>query len=981
MRLTFLLALLTYGLFAQEQVSDIDNYDVINPTEIDQKMKFTVINGVQYLVEEHEDIIISRWQNGNFEKLYELENLYPEKTKLSANDDYDEFLLIADGKYVRITDQTLEVIDIVTGVRERNIDYTQFRLFFRKINDVVGSRILMTANRYDEDRLLVFDLSISKFVYLPNYLFRVGFKILEDRVIYMNEDSTAVGEWLFSDFSNRRIYTSNDKIHTWSSSEKDQSVTVLESLGSIHRVFKDSITVTFDCEVTDILPDDEFHFFTDRYIRINNGMTNINTPDIEVVNLNNCQIENSFRTNVNSSNYNNSIILTKNRFADESFTIFAQYGVGFGAEQFIINHNDHSISPLAFSFRVIDYSPIIQDGSIYLSAENNLDFETYDRHFLRHDLSTKETKFLAPNSSPGFGLTAIVGYPEDEGMVVAYNTYQENPAIYSLDEDDIFTEIQALNYDSKLGFNNIYNVNVHEDKLYVHSRRNIHEVGNSTNFLSKSEEAFQNRFSTYSIIGFTEYEDKVAFAATDASDSLMLYMYETTSEKLDSLRPPSGFGNSLNSIKNIGPLLTSGSHYYNLRDNTFGVFDDDVSFYDYGIGMDKVTFSNRNTSNSYDVGVLDINSLEIDLYNFGLTNPEIYSGFDNTAYIVDAENFSRLVLYFLNSSGELEFLYSIDNANFIGRSFLSSSNGTQNFIKNEVSNKKLNNFEFIDRDADKVIIVSHDTNTSYINEYENVDNRTIISDEWDDGYFVKESNALSYFSIASGVENIYTLDTSESLDGELLQGDSIVVFTITDDTASTHEILKYNIGLGVIENRVDINSNIECEDLNPMAFLSDDSVLCYCVNGFSDIKLVVVDVSDGSIDFIDNPNSNIQQILTHIGLYDVGSYVYFPAIILDGSTQWFRVDKNNYNLNPVPEEVEEVKSIMTIPTVSSDVIQLEESFDQFTILNKNGDVMDVYSSYIQDRQIDISAYSDGMYYIISLDVTSGKVRQGTFIKM
>ncbi|MDA8693153.1 hypothetical protein N9L92_03755 [Saprospiraceae bacterium] len=43
MRLTFLLALMTYGLFAQEQVSDVDNFNTIETTNLDTRLGFAIV--------------------------------------------------------------------------------------------------------------------------------------------------------------------------------------------------------------------------------------------------------------------------------------------------------------------------------------------------------------------------------------------------------------------------------------------------------------------------------------------------------------------------------------------------------------------------------------------------------------------------------------------------------------------------------------------------------------------------------------------------------------------------------------------------------------------------------------------------------------------------------------------------------------------------------------------------------------------------
>lgn len=972
--------MLCYGLSSQEQISDIDNYDIVIPTELDQKLKFTLIDGHQYLIEDHKGIKISKWRNGSFEMIHELEDLYPDKKKLKSNNDFEENFIVVGHKYIRITDKTLEIIDIVSGVRERNIDYTPFKIYFWKINDVIGSRILLTANRLDENRLLVFDLEVGRFIYLPNYFFKVSYKLLEDRVVYINEDSSAIGEWRFIDRSNKRIFNSVDGINTMTISDKNQSITILEESGSIHRLFGDGTNVTFNCEIKNILPDEDFHFLTDRYIRINNGVSIWSKPDVEFVNLNTCRTENSIWPDTNSPNFSNNIKVTQNRDGEESFTIVGQLGSIFGVENiFIVNHNDYSVTPFEFGDLVKNGSPVIHNGNLYFTSIDYLDFSYYDRLIVKHDLNTKETKVLEPDPNLGLGLSAIVGYEEGE-LIVAINTYHENPAIYTIDDNDLFNDVQALSYDCRLGFYRIDNVSVHNKELYINSRRQISKVGNSSRLLSTTREIY-SRFPSYDIIGFTKYDNRVAYGAHDASDSLMIYTYDNSSQSLDSLRPPSSFYNSVSHIKNVGPLLISGSDFYDLRDNAFGAFDIDISLYKYAIGKDKLTFRKSNAYEDNNIGVLDIESLEIDTFDFSFINPEIFSGHENTAYIIDAVESNHFELYFLNTIGDLELLYVNDNASFVSNSGNAFSN--QNFIKNEVSNRKLNSFEFIDRDTDRVVIVSHDTNTTFINEYENTTNNTyntIIYDEWDDGYLVKGNTTLTFLNTATGLNNIYTLNPTESFQTVLVQADSIVVFTIFDTANFSSEILKYNMVTQEIESRVDINPNIDCAGISLSAFLSDDILLCSCYNSYYDNKPAVLNISDGSLGSIDNANPNLDYLLWNLAVYNIDNYIYFPAYVNDGSIQWFRVDKTNYNLVPESEE-EETKRIITIPSVSNNTIFIEESLEDVRIVNRNGDLVERYKSYEKGTYIDVANFAKGVYYIMSVDVSSGQVRQGSFVRM
>ena len=114
--------------------------------------------------------------------------------------------------------------------------------------------------------------------------------------------------------------------------------------------------------------------------------------------------------------------------------------------------------------------------------------------------------------------------------------------------------------------------------------------------------------------------------------------------------------------------------------------------------------------------------------------------------------------------------------------------------------------------------------------------------------------------------------------------------------------------------------------------------------------------------------------------YIVDDYIYFTAIVEDGSTQWFRLDRSNYNITPEEEE-EDSKRLTVIPSVSNTTVCIAEDIGHLSIVNASGEIIETIDDYNQNQEIDISSYNEGLHYIIKYDKTTGEYSQGSFVKI
>ena|GEM_PF-3913503 len=972
MRLTFLLAMLTYGLFAQEQVSDIDNYDVFTPTEIHQKLKFILIDGIQYLIEDHEGITISKWENGTFEKRYFLDDLYPDYDIMYNAFDNEYHLVIIQGKYIRVTNYTIEVIDIVTGEREQNIDLTASDIFYRDILDIAGSNILLRSYCFGEQKLTVFNIDSSEFIELPYFFPLVSYDLLNDRMVYVNEDKRAVSEWLFEDKMSRIIFNSTTQIHSITVNADDQRITVLEDTGVIHRISNDNNSEQIGCRIFGLQESDIVHFLTDRYIRIEKCFSNPPRDCIRVININTCALENSFRTEEYNTSFSKEPIIAKNRDQDESYTIIGHRGYYGGSEtQYVINHEDFSVTPFNLADETYHNTAVKNNEYIYFVMRKSYDLGLTRSYIIGHDLNSKETKIIELDST-GPSISAVIGFEENGQLIIATNSDYEEPGVRKLQNFDASVELMPLDYNRRLGFHKIRNVHIQGSNLYIHSARKIYRVDHTAELLTSIKERF-TRLPLYHRIGFSYYENSTAYAAKNHSDSIMIYTYDTTHGRLDSLKPPIGFKNRLDGIKNIGPLITAAPHYFDLRDNSFGRFDDISYLSNFGIGKEKVFFPRYLSPNS-SIGILDINSLELDSIQNIFIRPTVYSGPNNSAYIADALDYENYELYFYEGN-DIELIYSNANAKLIKRNL---SFGDTEVIDNVPINKRLNNFEFLDKVNDQIVIVSHDMKNTYVNEFEN--KTGLIIEDWDEGYVVNESDALSYFTVESGLIEIYPIKTDEYINNVIMQGDSMIAFAIYDDSTGMTKLGIFDVRSEELEELVTIDTDSDCNGVVLMAYLSDEKILCSCYIDYFNNKPAIIELSEGKLSQIDNLNSNLTSIVGYRQVYTVGNCIYFTAIITDGSIQWFRVDKNDYDLTPLSEE--DLERIIILSSLNSNSIYMEESFDNnISILNSNGQIVESFDSYNKGQVISIAHLSSGVYYIITLDISTGRLRQGSFVKI
>jgi hypothetical protein len=976
MRLTFLLALITYGLSAQEQVSNIDNFGVKSPTYLEGILEFAKIGDEHYIIQEHDNITIHRIENGVFVKYKVIENIYPELARikmLTPDKSPTPKIVITDNKYIRITSKTLEIIDIVTGQRIHNVDYRPFMFSFNGFYTVSDNKVFLNVTRFNDEKLVYFDLDILKFRYLPDYFKTVSYFISDDRIIYRNHLHNTIGSWDINDRTVNRLYVSNELIKEIQYSPADKSLLVINESDQLIRIDQDDNVEVIDCNLIDLSGALMSHYIKDRLTVISDSEFNVSQFNIEVLNLNTCEIEVSFHTDDPFGTLVPTIGINRNN--DESFTIIGDVPSYYASSpKYILNHEDHSVSTFRLADQVVDYSPVKHDGFIYFAIYNTLDLTYTFTSLLAHNLLTKETKEIEVDNMRFRPLSALIGHVYNEDLLVVTNSIYEEIRARSLDKYDSSQELGQFDFNERLGFFRIYNVNVNDDALYVHSARNIHKVDSETKFLSKSREWF-SRLPVAKINDFSKYESKVAYAVLDPSDSLLIYTYDNDTQVLDSIKPPAEFGNSINRILNVGPLILSRSSYFDLETNSFGDLEfDSGNFGRYAIDEKNVYFTSSQNSS---ITILNLENLTVDTFSQSFTSPSVLVGFDNTIYVIDEVSIDNIRLYKLIDNSTFGLLYENDKAKLIGE---------RNFFGNDIipnvlpSKRRLTNIEIENLEDGKVIIVSEDTENTYVNEFERKTNTTFsIIGEWDTGYIVNNSKGLYSFDITYGLDTIYLMNPNESLQETIITGNTLVSFTLKDESVDMLELRSYDIMSKEVQVFNDINIDLNCNRVNPFEVLSDKHVLCNCYNDAFDAKPAILNLSDGSLNLLENLNPNLNGLF-YGSHYNTTNYVYLPGYTTDNTVQWFRVDKNEYNFTPVPEE-DDLKSIITMPTVSNDIIHLEESFEKITILNKNGHVMESLSNYEIGQQINITNFPNGMYYVISYDNSLGRMRQGSFIKM
>jgi len=53
----------------------------------------------------------------------------------------------------------------------------------------------------------------------------------------------------------------------------------------------------------------------------------------------------------------------------------------------------------------------------------------------------------------------------------------------------------------------------------------------------------------------------------------------------------------------------------------------------------------------------------------------------------------------------------------------------------------------------------------------------------------------------------------------------------------------------------------------------------------------------------------------------------------------------------------------------------------YAIVNASGEVVKTINNYEKGQEIDISAYNDGLHYVIKHDSSTGQFSRGSFVKM
>lgn len=995
LRLIFVIIFMQLFLSAQEQVSDIDFRGVNSNSDLSKGVGFLQINEVNYMLEEKESLIISKWDGNGFVLEHEVGNIDCQRINKDHMDPNRSLFEIREHKYYRILENGIQIIDVYSGSVTYEYNFENDGIDFITPIELHERRFYFTGNKDEINYRYQLDISSNVVTQIENKnrneLTQINDLLIgvEDKNLYISDLDTGE-EVLLAVLQNNLVQVGIDR--------SNERFYLLESDGTLWLVDQEMNLVNTNCPIDNMDELRQIHVNGNNLVIIYEhtiGTPNTSTSKDRIVtyDLSSCNQTMDYTTGVRIF-YAQGIQFVTSENDDTDYTFVGFYGsnplndgLEFGL-YYVIDHKNKRIGGFDFISGIEDHTPFVHNDDLYFIAYRqsaNFGRGQFIAKYEFENLSYKELNWHNDKAR-----SATLGFPQDNNIIAALNSVLEEPQVLQINSEDKFQVIQDLDFNINLGLNTVLGVIPNQDEIFFASTGGLYSVLENSREIYNLEnvtpiQTFQPGGNSTADYGLNYTDDKIAMAIETkrqyggASLTYKIYDINTGETKIIEL------GDMNLSRRQLGPYMF---HSGGDSQDTLQILDirtgEIIPFPEMpfliletaeGDGKGIFIWRASDASGDHKVFEIDYESSEITTIDIGLNakrSIRVYAGHNNSYYFYDTGpyiNDDNYRIQYLDAEGNISTIFD-DAANLI------------DIIKSPYSD--MTYFYLRDLDYNAIILAHDQINTDTIH-LTDIDELYAATPE---GILIKSNNKdftprvderLYHFRPFEGVEELdFNIEARVYYEHV---SDSVITLVTNADFRYPTYYTEYNFVDGVettFEITVDGQPTFQACDfffMSNLKRINEAEYICSvrCGKGFEP--------------WILNRETHDLRPLKDLnpGLADSHPYnftifkdwVYFTALTKGGNRQVFRFPRSGISKNVELVSSHNHLEIYPIPAINQ--IHVKTDLKELMIFSMDGTLVHKQHDYTKDTPIQITSLGTGAHIIIGQD-KEGEIYKSKFIK-
>lgn len=972
--LLFVLAVIPICLFGQEKVSDINAMGVYEPTNISRNVGFVQVEGIQYMLEERDSLVVSKFVDSVFHHLYTLPSFDCKIRSYYRIDPNRSLFEFRDHLYYRIYRDGIQVIDVTNG----NVEF-QFDLSTEGFSSI-------TPREIHENRFY-FRVG-SNGLYIDYYLDLALSEVGQVNTSPYDQNSVQAGHkiariesnnevWILDALSavDSMMYFSDVGIYSLSFSETDNSFVIIENDGKIIKIGNDLVVDKIECSLIDVEDLLAFRVVGEKMISVFVHETTTHLEDsIVIVDIGSCVLDESYLTGPIPSFVNPTFLSNENHDASFSIVGYRGYDQLDGPDQslyFVIDHIENQSTQISDLSEIVSHTPFIKDSILYFVGINSSYWGSYE-YLVKMDMVVKSYSIQHPKSGE-FASSISVGYFEQDDIIQAVNYEYEDTKVWKMSLDNLFQEVQPLNFIYNIGIHWMDNLMVEQDRIYFSISHGLYSVDeNSRLDISYGENRPKVVRTGYREIA--SYEDKIAVFSLDNKHPVFSVLNKSTGV-VDSITDTSI---EVSRAVAIGPYIfynksedATSVKYLDLKSCSIQSFDGFSSFNnnDAVEGENTIFFHYDPFSDPEKLFLIDKNTNEFKEVDFSSEYYfNILPGTDDTYYTIGRGYPSETTrIHLVRRDGTVKLLYE-------GLGYF----GTGNYARFKGSSASMISL-FYDQEMHCITIEGENVSTFTLPyTYTYTPRNNVLKVKGDEMLFKTEE--------ADGEHYWYYKLNETPIEIEYGAGKRRAFIDLTNDFAlllfhdqgsKVLSMAKFDTKTKELEITEEVSNDcgwiydIVGSRINENEYL----VRTYCDVGF---EPWILNIEIGSMELISDfvPGSESSYPNNFVRFKEA---IYFTMRDKYGSRQWYRMDVD------FPNSIEKIlpqesNTLKVLPSPASNFIRLNNDYKAIQIYSVAGQLVYQMQEYAADHSIPVDFLENGSYLIQATD-SNNQMSQTTFVKI
>ena len=446
----------------------------------------------------------------------------------------------------------------------------------------------MSLTEITEDKIYFFNRNNNV---TTKYKLDISTEELEELPSLDRQEFKQVEHYLLSTINDQTVFISNQNsgedevtleiengIRQLDYSYQDSTFVILDHGGTIWKIDANLNVNQLPCSIPSMVHLRRIKVEGSRLITIHDmtfGETVLNS--VSVTDLNTCNIDFQFTTD-HLQNYNSEISFVKSESNDTEYTIIKFSGAPqlHGAPpalHYFMDHNSNNIELIQYKAGITNNTAFIHNNSAYFIAYQYSDNVNVQEYLIRYDFEQQEIIDVTPPFEDLFYIT--LGYATENKLLAATNTFNEDPKVWTINQNDEYDALQDLSFSTNYGVGYPQNIIPSGDRLYFTTYNGLHSVLDT----SRHEIIVERNGSLIRINSVPEifyFEDKFCQAIKD-DDKTIFNTLSTETDIIETI-----IDNSAKDIyraKQLGPLITYSQgnsddtlHIFDMRSNEINIY-------------------------------------------------------------------------------------------------------------------------------------------------------------------------------------------------------------------------------------------------------------------------------------------------------------------------------------------------------------------------------------------------------------------------